>query len=447
MEEDRKLLKTTLNMVWPAVLESVFLALTALVDAYMVSTLGENAVAAVGITTQPRFLGLAFCFAIQVSVSVLVARRFGQQNKRAANRILLTGLLLVTALSVVVSSLSVVFAENIMELVGASPETEAYAVTYFSILMGGLIFTAWQMCINAVQRGAGNTKIAMKTNVVSNTVNVIFNYLLIGGNLGFPRLGIAGAAIATVLGAVVASIMCLMSIIPKDRFVNLPYIIAEKIRPSIESFQNIVSVGYSIFFEQILIRIGFMSTAFMAAKQGTSAMAAHQVTMNLLSLSFAFGDGLQAAAVALIGKSLGEERPELAKRYGRICGGIAIIIAAFLAVFYLIGSKAIYMMFFDDPSTIDIGIRVSRVLIAAIIFQVPSVVFVGALRGAGDTLYTTMSSTVSVTIIRTSVSYLFGYVLNFGIEGIWLGIVGDQVSRLVLSLTRFRKGKWTKIRI
>ncbi len=447
MEENKKIFKMAVSIAWPAVFESVFLALTAFVDAYMVSSLGESAVAAVGITNQPRFLALAFCFAIQVSVSVLVARRFGQKNKRAANRILFTGLVLATVLSVVISVLSVIFAEDIMQLVGATAETKEYAVTYFSILLGGLVFTAWQMCINAAQRGAGNTRITMRTNVVSNIVNVIFNYLLIGGNLGFPRLGIAGAAIATVLGTMVASVMCVLSILPKERFISIPYIIAEKIKPTLESFQNIVRVGYSMFFEQILTRVGFMSTALMAANQGTSAMAAHQVTMNLLSLSFAFGDGMQAAAVALIGRSLGEEKPELAKKYGKICGLIAVAIAGVLSIFYIFGSKGIYAMFFDDPATIEVGISISRVLIAAIIFQIPSVVFVGALRSAGDTLYTTVTSTISVTVIRTSVSYFFGYIMGLGITGIWMGIVGDQISRLILSTTRFRRGKWAKIKI
>jgi len=176
-------------------------------------------------------------------------------------------------------------------------------------------------------------------------------------------------------------------------------------------------------------------------------MAAHQVSMHLLSLSYSFGDGIQSTVVALIGKSLGEEKPELAKKYGVICRKFAIMIAAVLAVVYLFGSKGIYSMFFDNPEVINIGITISHVLIAAIIFQIPSVVYIGALRGAGDTLYTAITSTISVTIIRTSVSYFFGYVLGMGIVGIWFGIVGDQCSRFIFSEIRFRQGKWTKIKI
>jgi len=445
-DENRKILKTILDMAWPAILEAVFFSLTALIDSYMVSVLGENAVAGVGITAQPKFLGMAICIAVNVALSALVARRFGQQNKRDANRIVITGLLFVSVVTIFISIIALVFAGNIMDLCGATPDTREYGVTYFKIIMGGIIFNVLQMAINSAQRGIGNTRITMRTNVVSNILNIIFNYLLIGGNLGFPKLGIAGAAIATVLGTVVASIMSIASISKKSCFINIGYMISEKIKPSISALKNITSVGYSIFLEQLLMRIGFMSTAIMAANQGTSQMAAHQISMHLLSLSYSFGDGIQSTVVALIGKSLGEEKPELAKKYGIICRIVAMIIAVALAMIYIVGGR-IYSMFFDNSQVVEIGVSISHVLIAAILFQIPSVVYVGALRGAGDTLYTAISSTISVTIIRTSVSFFFGYVLKMGIVGIWLGIVGDQLSRFILSGIRFRQGKWTKIKI
>ena len=446
-DENRKLLRTILNMAWPAILEAVFFSLTALIDSYMVSVLGENAVAGVGITAQPKFLGLAICFAANVAIAALVARRYGQKNRKDANRIVFTGVLFVTVATVFISLISVTFTGTIMDLCGATSDTREYGETYFRIIMGGIIFNVLQMSINAAQRGIGNTKITMRTNVVSNVINIIFNYLLIGGNLGFPKLGIAGAAISKVFGTVVASVMSIASIMKKDCFINIGYMIAERIKPTLTCLKNITSVGYSVFLEQLLMRIGFMSTAIMAAHQGTSQMAAHQVTMHLLSLSYSFGDGIQSTVVALIGKSLGEENPEFAKKYGIICRKFAILIAAVLAVVYFAGSKSIYSMFFDNPEVINIGITISHVLIAAIIFQIPSVVYVGALRGAGDTLYTAITSTISVTIIRTSVSYFFGYVLGMGIVGIWFGIVGDQCSRFIFSEIRFRQGKWTKIKI
>ena len=118
-------------------------------------------------------------------------------------------------LSLVLSIVGFIFAQEVVTFAGAQSDTVADATIYFRILLTGMVFTAVTLTINAAQRGAGNTKISMKTNVTANIVNVIFNYLLIGGNLGFPRWGVAGAAVATTLGNFVALCMAIRSITSK----------------------------------------------------------------------------------------------------------------------------------------------------------------------------------------------------------------------------------------
>ena len=439
--------KNAFNMAWPAIIESFFVAFAGLVDSYMVSALGANAVAAVGLTTQPKFLGLSTFFAINVAVSALIARRRGEDRRDDANRILYSTVILVVILSVVFSIVFVTAASPIISACGSNSDTHDMAVTYFRIIMGGMIFNCVQMVINSAQRGAGNTKITMTTNLTSNTVNIIFNYFLIEGHFGFPALGIEGAAYATVLGTVVSSVMSVISVCKKACFVSFIYIIKEKIRPAMSSLKQIVVVGYSVFFEQILMRIGFMLTAIMAANQGTGPMAAHQVGMNIMSLTFSFGDGLQAAAVALIGRSLGEGDEIQAKRYGRICWIYGIFIAVLLAITYFFGARWMMGLFFNEPEIVDIGVSIMRVIIFVVVFQVLQVVYMGCLRGAGDTFYTALASTISVTIIRTLGSYICGIFWGLGIVGIWLGVLFDQISRFVFSSIRFRQGKWTKIKI
>ncbi|MDE7009228.1 MAG: MATE family efflux transporter, partial [Lachnospiraceae bacterium] len=275
-------IRITFNMAWPSIIESFFSAFAGLVDSLMVSSLGAYAVAAVGLTTQPKFIGLSLFFALNVAISALVARRKGEKKPEEANRILSTAIAFILIAAVVISILFVALASPIIRLCGSTAETHDSAVAYFRIIMGGMIFNCVQMGINSAQRGAGNTKITMRTNVTSNTVNIIFNYLLINGHFGFPALGIHGAALATVLGTVVASIMSVLSILKPDGFINIPYILQNKIWPAARSLRNLIHIGYSVFFEQILMRIGFMMTAVMAAKQGTDAMAAHQVGMNIM---------------------------------------------------------------------------------------------------------------------------------------------------------------------
>ena len=444
---DNQLIKETISIAWPAVVESFFVAFVGLVDSYMVSGLGSNAVAAIGLTTQPKFLGLSMFFAINVSLSALVARRRGEKRKEEANRILISGILLILIAAVIISTALVAFAGDVIRLCGSNSDTHDLATMYFKIVMGGMIFNCIQMGINSAQRGAGNTKITMRTNLASNSVNVIFNYLLIGGKFGFPALGVRGAALATVLGTVVACIMSILSLFQRGCFVSLPFIVKNKILPSLSAFKSLIKVGYSIFFEQILMRVGFMATSIMAAKMGTAAMAAHQVGMNIMGLSFSFGDGLQATAVALIGRSLGEHDNALARAYGRTCRKLGMGISIVLAFVYFFGGHAIMSAFFEEPEIVAIGVDITRIIIVVVIFQISQVIYMGCLRGAGDTGYTALASIVSVTVIRTVFSYICGYVLGLGINGVWMGILADQVSRFIFGSVRFKQGRWTNIEI
>lgn len=444
---EKGITKEAVRMAWPAVRESFFIALAGMVDSLMVSSMGASAVAAVGLTTQPKFMGLALFFAMNVSVSALVARRRGEKNQRSANQILLVAILFVIVATVVISLACVMWANEIINFCGSAPETHEPAVIYYRIIMGCMIFNVLSMVINAAQRGSGNTMIAMRTNIVSNVVNIIANYLLIQGHLGFPALGIAGAAIATVFGTVIACIMSFASLFRRDGFVSIYYIMEQQIRPALEPVISIIKLGFSVFIEQILMRVGFMSTAMMAAKMGTNALAAHQVGMNILGLTFSFGDGMQVAAVALIGRSLGEGSPDKAKAYGKTCRMIGLGISCVLAVVYFFGGEWLYHLFFAEQEIVDIGVMIIRIMIIIVLFQVSQVIYMGCLRGAGDTTYTAIASTISVTIIRTSASYFFGFVMGLGMAGIWMGILADQISRFLFASIRFKQGKWTKIHI
>ena len=444
---EKGITKEAVRMAWPAVCESFFIALAGMVDSLMVSSMGASAVAAVGLTTQPKFMGLALFFAMNVSVSALVARRRGEKNQRSANQILLVAILFVIVATVVISLACVMWANEIINFCGSAPETHEPAVIYYRIIMGCMIFNVLSMVINAAQRGSGNTMIAMRTNIVSNVVNIIANYLLIQGHLGLPALGIAGAAIATVFGTVIACIMSFASLFRRDGFVSIYYIMEQQIRPALEPVISIIKLGFSVFIEQILMRVGFMSTAMMAAKMGTNALAAHQVGMNILGLTFSFGDGMQVAAVALIGRSLGEGSPDKAKAYGKTCRMIGLGISCVLAVVYFFGGEWLYHLFFAEQEIVDIGVMIIRIMIIIVLFQVSQVIYMGCLRGAGDTTYTAIASTISVTIIRTSASYFFGFVMGLGMAGIWMGILADQISRFLFASIRFKQGKWTKIHI
>lgn len=440
--EKRGMLREAVNMAWPAVLESFFTSLAGMIDTMMVSSMGSYAVAAVGLTNQPKFIGLTPFFAINVAVSALVARRKGEKNKKAANETLMTALLLSLLICAAVSVIFVVWAEPILRIAGSNADTHAPASAYFRIIMGGTFFSMIQMLFNAAQRGSGNTRISMTTNVASSITNICFNYCLIGGHFGFPALGCTGAAIATVLGTIVGAAMSFGSLYMKKSYVSLPYIIREKIRPKHYDFRIIGKLASNMLAENLLMRVGFLVTAFVAARISTDAFAAHNVGMNLLGLSFSFADGMQAAGVALSGQALGANKKAEAKLYGKICQQIGLFISACIAGILLFGGRDIFRLFFDDPAILDMGVMISRFICVITFFQIAQVIYGACLRAAGDVRYTLIASTISVTLIRSAVTILLVYVLDLGLMGIWLGVLSDQLSRYFFMSIRFRQGKW-----
>lgn len=446
--DSKELVLEAIRMAWPAVLESFFVALAGMIDTMMVSTLGTYAVAAVGLTTQPKFIALALFLSSNIAVNALAARRFGQKNRENANKILYTAIVFVIISALIISTVTFIGADQIIRWCGSNADTHEAGVTYFRVIQAGMIFNVLSLVINAAQRGCGNTQIAMTTNVTSSIVNIVFNYLLIGGNFGFPRLGMFGAALATVLGTVVACIMSIISISKSDCFLSIPYIIKHKIKPGFDAFRSIISLSFNLLLENIAMRIGFLTTSIIAAKLGTDAFAAHQVGMNLLSLAFSLGDGMQVAAVALIGRSLGEKNTEKAKHYGNICQKIGFIISVVLAVIMFFFGREIFSLFFNKADILDMGVLISRFIMIIVLFQVSQIIFAGCLRGAGDIKYCLWASLISVTIIRTLVTWsLAGGILNLGLSGIWLGVLSDQLSRFIFLSIRFREGKWTEIAI
>ena len=439
--------RKAVSVAWPAMAESFFVTLAGMIDTMMVSALGTYAVAAVGLTAQPKFIGLTLFFGINIAVSALVARRKGEQRRDSANTILLTALAMSVALCAVITLIFVAFSPQIMELAGSNADTHEAAVEYFRIIMGGMFFSVLTMVINAAQRGSGNTRLSMTTNLTSSIVNVFFNYLLIEGHLGFPAWGIRGAAIATVLGTVVSAGMAVFSLFRPNSYVRIPEMIRHRLRCTRESVRSIWKLAYNSSLENIAMRIGFLATALLAARLGTDEFAAHNVGMNILSLGFSFADGMQVAAVALSGEALGAGRKEEAKEFGRICQRIGFLISVVLALLLLVGGRWFNSLYFQEDRVLDMGVMISRYIMVIVLLQISQIIYTGCLRAAGDVRYTLTVALISVTVIRTLVTVLLVLVFNLGLHGIWLGVLSDQLSRFTLMRRRFRQGKWVDLKI
>lgn len=441
----KQVLSRAIYIIWPAVLEAVLIGLVGMIDTMMVSTLGTAAISAVGLTIQPKYIALCPFFALNVSVSALVARRKGEGNAQNANRIMLQGIIMALVMTAIISFLGVFYASPIIRLCGSQPDTHDAAVSYLVIILGFQAFNTLSMVINAAQRGAGNTRIAMRTNVVSNLVNITFNYLLIGGKFGFPALGVRGAAIATVMGTGVALIMSVASIIPREAFLSLRSIFDFRFEKS--TFVSLSKMSMGAFVEQICLRFGFLIFSLIVANLGTRDFAVHNICMNVLTFTFFFGDGLSTAAVTLVGQTLGAKRPDMARIYSGVCLKIGLLTSVVLSVVLCLFAKPIIGLFSKDPDIIADGSHILYLMTFIVLTQLAMVIYCGCLRSAGDVKYVAFIGLISVSILRPVMGWLLCWQLGYGLLGAWIGLACEQCCRFVMSFLRFRTGNWTKLKL
>jgi len=446
----KNLYKDFMIMAWPAMVESVLMSLVNLVDTMMVSKCGTNAVAAVGLTTQPRMIFYAVFFALSVAVTAIVSRRRGQNYREGANACLSQAMGLVAVLGVILCGAAIAVADPLLRFAGANNDTIVEATKYFRITVFGLIFTSFGMIINAAQRGSGNTKLSMRTNVVANITNIIFNALLINGLWIFPELGVTGAAIATLIGNIASFCMSLFSLFQKGKY--LQFNLKGMIFWNVQQLKALGKVAVGASTEQLIMRVGFFVFAKVIAELGTAEIATHTICMNIMLLSFASGDGLGVAASALIGQNLGKNRPDLASLFAKAGQRVGLVVSLILILVLSFGGGFMIELFADPADVnynyvIDAG-RILTFFIAAISpGQISQVIYNGALRGAGDTKYVAVTSMVSIGVFRTLLAFVLCKFTSLGLFGAWISLFADQYMRLIFSAYRFISGKWKEIHL
>lgn len=457
LPEDRPAYNDVIRIALPAVAEMVFVSLISTMDIIMVGSLGKNAIASVSLPTQPRMMMMAVFLALNVGVTAIVARRKGEGRRDEANRTLRNAMMLVFSLSLVIMTVAISLAEPLMRLAGGNtrtPDDELVlqnAVAYFTIMAAGLPVTVLSMCINASMRGVGNTKLTMRVNIISNIVNISFNYLLIGGKLGFPRLEVRGAAFASIIGLTVGAALSFASVgMSRDSYLHIS--IKDNWRPNAATMRAITKVGGNAMVEQLSMRFGFFVYSRIIYSMGVTLFAAHNICMQLMSLTFNFADGLAVAGTSLVGQNMGAKRSDLSMMYGKICQRIALVFSLVIAAFVALLRYPLASVFIG-PNTQDAALVISicaqTLLVVSVMqpLQMSSVVMSGCLRGAGDNLYVASRMMICVTVLRPLMTLLAVRVLHLNLPMTWLLSLSEMGVRLYFFYTRFESGKWKEKRV
>ena len=422
----------------PAVLEGLVAVVITTIDTKMVSVLGKGAISAISFTAQPKLIFFAIFYALGTALSMFVAQALGRRDRDEANEYLHTILKLTLVLSVVLGVVLVALTGPIMALCNRQADTVGMSETFFRIIMGFMVFQTVSIVLNAGLRGVGKTKVTLVSNIVMGVVDIVFNYLLIEGHLGFPRLEVAGDAIATVLGTAAACAVSTFVLVRRTDFLSLKGFFAHRIMHNREMLRTIVFKAGNIVFENLFTRVGFLLSSIVVSTLSSDKTAVYSVAMILLNYSFAFGDGLQSAVVTLCGRSMGANRYDDLRQYLRESLRMGMVTSAALSIAYVVGSRWFFGLYFQDEASLTMGLYSSAFASALTFLQILRIISVGALRGMGEVQAPRRIATVCVLILNPAASYLLGIVLDFGVWGIWVASLITQAAWFTMCMLATR---------
>jgi putative MATE family efflux protein len=435
------------QLAWPVIIANLLQTLTTTVDLIMVGHLGaesDAAVAAVGVGAQFIFLFFSVMISVSAGTIALVARAIGANDVEQADHVLKQSLVLGALLSLPLTVFGIIFAEPMLAAFGATPNVLALGSVYIRIISLVVFFQFIGFLGNAALRGAGDTVTPLWIGVLVNVVNFGVNVNLIYGNAVVPRLGVSGAAIGTSISYVVGALTLLVILVRGRGRLRL-HLTGGWVH--MDMVRRIFRIGWPAATEQIALQVAFFLWVVMVFKFGDAILAAHQIGLRIQSFAFMPGFGFALAATTLVGQNLGARDPDHAEKSGWEAAKFSVAVMSGIAVGIFVFAEPIARVFIGDPTVVAYSItfiRIHAVSIPAIglFFAID-----GSLRGAGDTRFPLVTSLSGMYFVRLPLCVLLGFVLGWGIVGVWIPLVIEYYYRCAVISTHFRRGKWKTLRV
>ncbi len=446
MAHPQAMRRTIYRLAWPVIAELVLQTVTQMADMIMVGRLGAASVAAVGLSNQPLNIAQGFFMGISVGTTALVARFIGAGDRKRANMVTAQSLALATILAAVLGTIGFLATPRLVRFMKAGPDVIGYGESYMRTLMPGLFMLVINMIASASLRGAGDTRYPMKVNILLNLCNVLGNYTLIYGNFGFPAMGVTGAALATTIARGLGTSMLLWHVFSGRGVVTVRT--GHRFRFDWDLIGRVVRIGLPASLERVSLSLGLAFYVRIVSALGTSAYAAHVIAINAEGISYMPGFAFAVSATTMVGQALGAGRPDVAERAGWQSWKMSAMVMGLMgAVLFFFPGALMRLYVVDDPEIIGLGADVLRIMACAQIPMSAAYVFMGALRGAGDTKAVLYVAMTSVWLVRFSLAALFVNVFGWGLAGAWYAMALDWVVRGSVSMARFAGGKWKEMTV
>ncbi len=436
--------RDVLRLALPAMGEQMLSMMVGIVDTFLVGHLGAASLAAVGLANQWIFMATTLFGAIATGSTALIARFIGAQEPDQADQVLRQSMLLGVLVGVLATALGLSLARPAVLLLGAQDEVIGLSSDYLWIASSIFILSTLMFIGNASLRGAGDTQTPLYIMLVVNAVNIVVAWTLINGAFGLPKLGVVGSALGAVTARSVGGVLVLAILLRGRSGIRLQL---RQLHPDWSMIRRILRVGLPAGLEQILFRSGNMAYVRILASLGIAAYAANQVAINSWSLSFMPGFGFAVAGTTLVGQALGAKDPDAAQQRGYSAYRMSAALMAAIGLTFVLFPTQIMGFFTDDTEVIALGAMPLRVVGLFQPILAASMVFAGALRGAGDTRYPMTITGIGIWLVRLPLAYLFALTYGWGLVGAWSAMGIDFTLRGALNFLRFRAGGWKTMEV
>jgi len=432
-------------MATPVVLGQLSQTLMGLVDTLMVGRLGDGPLAAVALATL-LFSAIAMSIkSVDVAAQTFTARRVGQGRDDEVGSILATAVTVSLAAGSVFMLVGLLWSQGLISLVTADPEVRELGRSYLIYRYAGMLPLLFFFQAKAVFDGIGWTRIGMGVGIGMNLANVLLNWMLIFGNLGAPAMGVAGAALASTLSALLASGVILVFLLRP--VVRRRFQILRRTNFQVRLIRPFMEIGWPPALQTFGALVGFLIFYFVLGRISIVAVAAANVVMRIASLSFMPGIGVGAAVQTLVGQSLGRGDPRGARRSSWYGVGLSTVFMGIFGVFFLWTPEPLLRLFSSSENLITAGTPILRLMGLVQVIDAVGLTLGGALRGAGMTRAVMLVDVVFGFGLLPPLAYLFGIVLHGGLMGAWLALLTWFTIYAVGMVFLFLRNNWEEVEI
>lgn len=428
----------------PMIIEMFGEGLFAVVDAYFVSQVGNEAFATVILTETIASIIYSVAVGLSIAATAMVARRIGEGDKKAAAIAAAQVINISLILSLLISFTGIYFAEDLLLLMGATPEVIEVGVLFTQIMLGGNIVIMLLFILNGIFRGAGDAAMAMRSLWLANIINIVLDPVLIFGIGPIPAMGVAGAAVATTIGRGTAVLFQLYILFNGKRIIQLA---KAYFQPKIALLKKILDVSLTGAGQHIISSASWIFLMRIVAEYGTDAVNGYGLAVKIIIFTILPAWGISNAAATLMGQNLGAKQPDRAEKsvwLATLYNGLFLLL---ISISYYIWAAPLIRLFNNDSNVVEVGVLALRIFSVGYTFYGVAMVINQSFGGAGDTRTPTVINFITFWVLQIPLAYYLATVLDWGLAGVCWGMVISETIMAIMCIYWFRRGTWRTVEI